>query len=80
MFAKIRKAVIAGFGAGVTAFIGALSTVLADGKFDGAGDLGWVVGSVLVAAVTVGWATYRLPNAPVSPVVAPVTRRETYGA
>jgi hypothetical protein len=58
MFARIRKAVVAGVGAGITAGIGSLFT-------SGAPTREHVVdalGVALVAAVTVGTATWRVPN------------------
>lgn len=62
MLARIRKAVIAGVGAGVTAGIGALSTVFQDGRIS-TQELGAVVGAVLVAAAVTGYATFKVPNA-----------------
>lgn len=58
MLARIRKALIAGLGAGVAAGIGALATAgaLTRDEFSKA------LGVGIVAAATVGWATYRVPN------------------
>lgn len=58
MIARVRKAVIAGLGAGVAAGVGALATAGALTKDEFSKALG--VG--IVAAATVGWATYRVPN------------------
>lgn len=62
MFSRIRKAIVAGVGAGVAGALGAISTVLQDGKFDGVGDLSIVIGAFCVAFVPVAWATWRVPN------------------
>lgn len=58
---KIRKAVVAGVGAGV----GAAVTVLAKSgwRLDSA-TLGQAVGAFLAAGLPVGWATWRTVNAP----------------
>lgn len=59
MIARIRKAVIAGLGAGVAAGIGALATAgaLTRDEFSKA------LGVAIVAAAATGWATWRVPNA-----------------
>ncbi len=54
MLAKARKAVVAGLGAAVAAIVPAAQ--------DGALDTGdWV--TVVIAAATVGYATWQVPNA-----------------
>jgi NAD-dependent SIR2 family protein deacetylase len=60
---RIRKAIVAGFGAGVSAAMGILPSVLSDGVFDMPGDLSAVAGAFAAAAVGVGWLTWRVPNA-----------------
>jgi hypothetical protein len=60
VIARIRKAVIAGLGAGIAAGIGAIATAGALTKEEGSKALG--VG--IVAAATVGYATFRVPNKP----------------
>lgn len=59
MIARIRKAVIAGLGAGVAAGVGALATTgtLNRDEFSKA------LGVALVAAAGTAWATWRVPNA-----------------
>ncbi len=61
MFAHIRKALVAGFGAGATAGIGALAKVFEDGTIS-VEELGGVVGAVLVAAAVVGYSTFKVEN------------------
>lgn len=55
---RIRKALIAGLGAGLSAGIG----VLVNGG-TGRDNLSLAVGSAVVAAAVTGWATWRVPNA-----------------
>jgi hypothetical protein len=64
MLARIRKAVIAGLGAGISVAFGAL---VAAGSLD-QDQITKAIGAGLVAALTVGIATYRVPNAPVAPL------------
>jgi hypothetical protein len=61
MFARIRKAVIAGLGAGVAAAMGLLPQVLADAVVT-AEEAGTLAGAFAAALVAVGWATWRVPN------------------
>lgn len=60
MLARIRKAVIAGLGAGIAAGVGALATA---GTLNQA-EASKALGVALVAAVGTAWATWRVPNAP----------------
>jgi hypothetical protein len=63
MLARIRKAVIAGLGAGIAAGVGTLVQSGAPTK----DEVSKALGVAIVAAVTVGWATYKVRNAqPVS--------------
>ncbi|WIM97850.1 hypothetical protein ACTOB_001404 [Actinoplanes oblitus] len=68
MLARVRKAVVAGVGAGVAAGVGALATsgALTREEFSKA------LGVALVAAGGTAWATWRVPNAkaPALPAVA----------
>jgi hypothetical protein len=66
MLARIRKAVIAGLGAGIAAGAGALVIAGAPTK----DELSKALGVALVAAVGTAWATYKAQNAP--PLVPPV--------
>lgn len=59
MIARIRKAVIAGVGAGLAAAVGAL--VEAGGVSEDT--VAKAIGVGVAAGVSVGWATYRVPNA-----------------
>jgi hypothetical protein len=56
MLAKVRKALVAGLGAAVTAIVAAAQ----DGSLD-TGD--WI--TVALAGVAVGYATWQIPNKPV---------------
>jgi len=58
MIARIRKAVLAGLGAGVSAAVGAL---VAAGSLDQE-QVSKAIGVGVAAAVAVGWATWRVPN------------------
>jgi len=68
MLARIRKAVVAGIGAGLAAGVGALATSGAPTKDEFSKALG--VG--IVAAITVGYATFRVPNKPTYATGGPV--------
>lgn len=57
---RIRKAVMAGAGAGVAA----AAAVLAKSPNLDRATLGQAAGAFLVAAVPVAWATWRIPNKP----------------
>jgi hypothetical protein len=59
MLARIRKSIIAGLGAGIAAGIGALTIAGAPTK----DEVSKALGVAIVAAVSVGWATWRAPNA-----------------
>lgn len=58
MLARIRKAAVAGFGAGVAAGIGALTQA---SPLDRAA-VSQAIGTAVVAAAAVGWTTWRVPN------------------
>lgn len=60
MIARIRKAVVAGVGAGIAAG-GAI--LLKAGNVDDT-TIGQALGAFAAAAATIGWATWRAPNAP----------------
>jgi hypothetical protein len=60
MLARVRKAVIAGLGAGIAAGFGTLVQSGAPTK----DEVSKAIGVAVVAAVTVGWATWRVPNKP----------------
>jgi len=60
MLARIRKCVVAGVGAGVAA---AVPVIWKSGNLDGAA-VSQAIGAFFAAAVLVGWATWRAPNAP----------------
>jgi hypothetical protein len=59
MLARVRKAVMAGVGAGIAAVVTALSTGV---QLDADG-IAKLAGIFLAAAIPVGWATWRVPNA-----------------
>lgn len=59
MIARIRKAVIAGVGAGIAAGVGALATA---GTLNQT-EVSKALGIALVAAAGTAWATWRVPNA-----------------
>ena len=59
MISKVRKAVIAGLGAGVAAGVGAL---MRSGSMTSE-DISNAIGVGVAAAVAIGWATWRVPNA-----------------
>jgi hypothetical protein len=59
MLARIRKAVIAGLGAGLSVAVGAL---VAAGTLD-QDQISKAIGAGVAAAVVAGWATWRVPNA-----------------
>jgi hypothetical protein len=58
--ARIRKAVIAGVGAGLAAAVTLIST---SGFPTDAESAGQLVGAFLAAGVPVGWAAWKVPNA-----------------
>lgn len=59
MFARIRKAAIAGLGAGIAAGVGALAAAGTLNRDEASKALG----VALVAAAGTAWATWRVPNA-----------------
>ncbi|XVU25826.1 hypothetical protein ACQPZJ_01840 [Actinoplanes sp. CA-054009] len=59
MIARIRKAVIAGLGAGISTGVGALVVA---GTLNSE-EVSKAIGVGVAAAVSVGWATWRTPNA-----------------
>jgi hypothetical protein len=59
MFARIRKAVTAGVGAGVAAGLGSIAVAGALTR----DEVGKAIGVALVAAAGTAWATWRVPNA-----------------
>lgn len=59
MLARIRKAVVAGAGAGIAAVV----AVLTNGVTLDADGIAKLAGIFLAAAIPVGWATWRTPNA-----------------
>ncbi len=60
MLARIRKAVIAGLGAGIAAGVGALAAGGALTK----DQVSKALGVAIVAAAGTAWATWRVPNKP----------------
>lgn len=60
--ARIRKALIAAVGAAVPAGWAAFQKAAEDGAMDQEDVIG-IVATVLVAAASVGWVTFRVPNA-----------------
>ena len=60
MLARIRKAAVAGLGAGIAAGVGALATSGALTK----DEVSKAFGVALVAAAGTAWATWRVPNKP----------------
>jgi hypothetical protein len=63
MLARIRKAVVAGLGAGISVAFGAL---VAAGSLD-QDQITKAIGAGLAAAIAVGLATYRVPNQVTAP-------------
>jgi len=61
MLARIRKAITAGVGAAIAAFLPALLDAL---NVDGFGriSVGKAIGVALAAGAVVGWATYKIRN------------------
>lgn len=59
MIARIRKAVIAGLGAGMAAFVAALAAAPAVDQ----DEVTRAVGVALLATAATAWATWRVPNA-----------------
>lgn len=62
MLARIRKAVVAGIGAGLAAFIAALVQSATEGVVN-RDEVSKAIGMAIAAAVTVGLATYKVRNA-----------------
>jgi high-affinity Fe2+/Pb2+ permease len=58
--ARIKKAVVAGLGAGVAA---AIPVIWKSGKLDG-DTISQAIGAFVAAAALVGWATWGAKNAP----------------
>jgi hypothetical protein len=58
--ARIRKAVVAGVGAGLTA---AITLLASSGVPTNADEVGQLAGAFLAGALPVAWATWRIPNA-----------------
>lgn len=58
MFARIRKAAVAGLGAGAAAFTAALVAAPAFNR----DEFGKALGLGVVAAAGTAWATWRVPN------------------
>lgn len=58
---KIRKAVVAAVGTGLTTVVGALGASLSDGHLSG-DEIGIAVGAGLVAAAAVGRTVWAVPN------------------
>jgi hypothetical protein len=59
MLARIRKALIAGFGAGVGAGVAVI--VKANWHLDSV-TISQALGAVIIVGGPVGWATWRVPN------------------
>ncbi|GAB1642517.1 hypothetical protein [Krasilnikovia sp. MM14-A1259] len=59
MFARVRKCLVAGAGAGVSAFVGALAAAPAIDR----DEVAKALGVALVAAAGVAFATWGVPNA-----------------
>lgn len=62
MLARIRKALVAAAGSALAAGGSALFTALPEGLTQE--EISKAVGAAIAAAVAVGWATYRVRNAP----------------
>lgn len=62
---KIRKALVAAAGSGVTALLAALGASLTDGHLTGA-EVGTSIGAALLAAAAVGRTVWAVPNSPPS--------------
>lgn len=65
MIARIRKAVTAGVLAAAAATGSAIFTALPDGLTQD--EISKAIGVGIAALVVTGWATYRVPNAPMPP-------------
>lgn len=63
MLARVRKAVIAGVGAGIAAGVGSLVQSGAPTR----DEVSKALGVALVAAAGVGWATWKVRNDPAVP-------------
>lgn len=61
-WAQMRKALVAAGGSGATAFLAALGAGFSDGRLT-ATEAGIALGAALVAAATVGRATFQVTNA-----------------
>jgi hypothetical protein len=61
MLARIRKAVVAGVGAALAAFVSALVQSATEGVIN-RDEVAKGIGVAIVAGVTVGWATYKVRN------------------
>jgi hypothetical protein len=59
MLARVRKAAVAGFFAGASAFVGALVIAGAPTK----DEVSKALGVAIVAAAGTAWTTWRVPNA-----------------
>jgi hypothetical protein len=67
MLARIRKALVAGIGAGLAAAVAALMQAALEGNIN-RDEVSRAIGAGVAAAVAIGWATYKVRNAPaVSP-------------
>lgn len=58
MLARIRKAIVAGFSAGLSVAVGAL---VAAGSLDQE-QISKAISAGVAAAIVAGWATWRVPN------------------
>lgn len=65
MLARIRKSVLAGLGAGIAAAAGIVGKAAETGTL-GENTVQQAIGAFLAGAAVVGWATWRVPNAPVA--------------
>lgn len=63
MIARIRKAIVAGGGAGLAASAGVVGKALEAGVFSDA-TVQQALGAFILAALAIGPLAYRVPNAP----------------